>query len=613
MAPINNDQDITNITQKKEHEQLASFWDQKARALPWFSTWTKTLDWHEPYAHWFVDGTINASYVCLDAHLKTDRKDKIAIYWADEQGNKRSFTYQQLYDEVNIMAAVLQSLGVRKGDSVVLYLPMIPEIVIAMLAIARLGSMHVVVFSGLGDTALRDRINGVNASIVITADVGWRRGKKIELKRVLDQALQQAPSVRNVIVIEREQGGCCMQENRDLSFGTLKKSVASKTVAPVHVESKHPLFVLYTSGTTGTPKGVMHGTGGYLTYVYWTMQWAFNPQEHHVYWCTADIGWITGHSFGVYAPLMHGLSMVLYEGAIDYPDPVQWVNIIKDYNVSTFYTSPTAVRLFMKYGEALVKQGDLASLKVLGSVGEPLTPSVRDWYSTIIGSSRCPVIDTWWQTETGGFMVISQIDQSTGAYTMKPLPGVAIDIVDQHAHPVGSETKGYIVIKQPWPGMLIGIHNDRNNRLQNEYWGKFTGYYCAGDFAIKDEQGNYTFLGRSDDTLNVAGHRMGTAEIEHAALMHSAVAEAACFGTKDELKGEVIVVFVTIKKGFERIDALKQEILSTIRLHVGAFATPKEICFADSLPKTRSGKIMRRVIKAQYEGMPVGDITTLEE
>lgn len=594
---------------------IESFWSQQAEKLPWFKKWDKTLVCNQPFASWFVGGQINASYACVDVHAESPRKDKIAIYWTDEQGNTRNVTYAQLYADVNKFASVLQKLGVKKHDIVVIYLPMIPEAAAMMLATARLGAIHSVVFSGFSALALRDRINDARAKFVVTADVGYRRGKTLAFKSIVDEALAGSPTVEKVLVINRLKEQASLVAGRDVTLDSMLAQ-ADDYVKPEPVDSTHPLFILYTSGTTGKPKGIMHSTGGYLTHIYNTFTWAFDIKPDSMYWCTADIGWITGHSYVVYAPLMHGISMLMYEGAPDFPVPDRWWQLIEKYKVTIFYTSPTALRMFMRNDPALIQRHDLSSLKVLGSVGEPINPEVWRWYNKYIGNDNCPVIDTWWQTETGGFMISPQAAQDRNKLrpgsAMFPLPGIQADIVDQDGNAVPPETKGFLVIKSPWPGMTLGIYGDQE-RFKQVYWSKFKGMYYSGDYALKDKDGYFWLLGRADEVLNIAGHRIGTAEIESASLAHQAVAEAAAVGVTDAVKGENVVVFVILKTGIQQNDALKKEIIQSVRKDVGPFATPAGIYFVDKLPKTRSGKIMRRVLKAVVQELPIGDISTLED
>lgn len=594
--------------------ELEKFWEKQAEQLPWFSKWDKGLIWDEPYAHWFAEGTLNASYACLDVHQKTSKKNKVAIYWQDEQGNNRALSYAQLYKLVNQYASILRRFGVKKGDIVLLYLPMIPEAVAAMLAVARLGATHTVVFSGFSATALQNRIEDAQVKFVITADVTYRRGKYLRLKDVVDKAIAGSPSIANVFVIKRLEDSCYIQQGRDIIMD--EKMATEQFVAPEAVESNHPLFILYTSGTTGKPKGIIHSTGGYLTYVYSTIKWAFDVNDESVYWCTADIGWITGHSYVVYAPLMHGATMVLYEGAPDYPAPDQWWKLIATYGVTIFYTSPTALRMFMRYDPRMIERHDLSSLKILGSVGEPINPEVWQWYNRHIGRLKCPIIDTWWQTETGGFMISPQsgvdlLALKPGSATA-PFPGIEADVVDVQGKSVPRGTKGYLVIRKPWPGMTIGIYQDPE-RFKEAYWSKFKGVYYAGDYAIKDTDGYFWLLGRADEVLNIGGHRVGTVEIESGAVSHQSVAEAAAVGIQHPIKGEGVVVFAILKQGYLADEQLQEAVTQAVRAYIGAFATPCGVYFVASLPKTRSGKIMRRVLKAVFEGASVGDVSTLED
>jgi acetyl-CoA synthetase len=600
------------------HSTLEKHWDNQAKKLSWFKEWDKVLGWDEPFAKWFVGGKINASYVSLDVHLKTERKNKVAVYWEGEEGETVSLSYLQLYRRVNKFASGLKNIGVKKGDRIVIYLPMVPEAIIAMLASARIGAIHSVVFSAFGSSALADRIDDAKARFVITADFGRRRGKLIPLKHVVDQALEtlsrrdDSLPVEHVVVVKRTKETITFYD-RDILYSDLIKN-ASDYVAPESMESTDPLFILYTSGTTGKPKGIMHSTGGYLVYTNSVYQHAFDPQEDSTYWCTADVGWITGHSFVTYAPLMSGSTIVIYEGGPDYPAIDRWWNIIEKYKVSIFYTSPTAIRMFMKHGVEHIQKHDLTSLKILGSVGEVINPEVWEWYHKNIGGGNCPIIDTWWQTETGGFMIAPSaqdlVKLKPGSATF-PLPGINADVVDEDGNPLPPNNKGYLVIKSPWPGMLIGIYGDPE-RYKKVYWSKFKGMYYSGDYAQKDDDGYFWLLGRSDEALNVAGHMLGTAEIESAAVSASCVAEAAVVGVPDEIKGEAIVLFVTLKKAFTPDESVKAEIIKTIRHHIGPIAKPREIYCVESLPKTRSGKIMRRVIKAIACGKDVGDLSTIE-
>lgn len=594
---------------------LENFWEKQAEKISWFKRWEKVLVWEEPFAKWFVGGILNASYACIDAHLHSWRKNKVAIYWEDEKGNTKSLSYTQLHRRVNRFASVLKNIGVKKGDTVVLYLPMIPELVISMLATARIGAIHAVIFSGFSSQALADRINDTGAKVLITADFGIRRGKFVRLKEIVDNALESTPTVKKVVLIKRVEEQVKIEEGRDLLYHELMKS-AEKYVEPEPVESTHPLYILYTSGTTGRPKGIVHPTGGYLVYNYATYKWVFDISDESIYWCTADVGWVTGHSSIVYAPLLHGATIVIYEGAPDYPYLNRWWEIIEKYGVTIFYTSPTVLRMFTRYGEDWIKKHDLSSLKILGTVGEAINPEVWQWYYTHIGDERCPIVDTWWQTETGGIMIspapgLELIPLKPGSATL-PLPGIDAEVVDDSGNPVPAGIKGYLVIRKPWPGMLMEVYKDPV-RYRETYWSRFKGMYYTADYAIKDEEGYFWLLGRADETLKVAGHRIGTIEIESAIVATPFVAEAAVVGVPDPVKGESIVVFVILKEGYKPEDNLKKEIIDTIRKQIGPLATPREIYFVMKLPKTRSGKIMRRILKAILQDVHIGDITTLED
>lgn len=602
-------------TYKKSLDDIEEFWEQEARKLEWFRTWDKVLEWDPPFAKWFPGGLINASYLCVDKHLKTWRRNKVALYWEGENGEEKTLSYSQLYREVNRLAAVLKKLGVKDGDRVALYLPMIPELPIAMLAAARIGAIHTVIFSGFSSMALADRINDTESKVLITADGGYRRGKIVPLKEVADAALENTPSIEKVIVVKRTGQKVNMKEGRDFWHHELIKDI-QENVTPLPIESTRPLYILYTSGTTGKPKGIVHSTGGYLVFINSMYQWVFDIKEDSVYWCTADVGWVTGHSSIVYAPLMHGATIVVYEGAPDYPKPDRWWEIIEKYKVTIFYTSPTAIRMFMRYGEEWPKKHDLSSLQILGSVGEPINPEAWLWFFKHIGGERCPIVDTWWQTETGGIMIspapgIGLVPLKPGSATL-PLPGIDADVVDENGKPVPPGVRGYLVIKKPWPGMLTTLYKDPE-RYKQTYWSRFPGMYYAGDYCMKDEDGYFWLLGRADEVLKVAGHRMGTMELESALISHPAVAEAAVVGKFHEVKGESIVVFATLKQGYNPSQELMQQLKEHLRKTIGPVATPEEIYFVSKLPKTRSGKIMRRVLKAVVSNMPIGDVTTLED
>ena len=598
----------------KAKDDFISFWDSQAKNLHWFSTWEKTLDWNFPFGRWFVGGTINASYNALDINQKS-RAEKPAILWEGENGDSRVLTYKELLIQVNKFSNVLRSLGLKKGDRVTIYLPMVPELPISMLACARIGVTHTVVFSGFSSTALKDRIDDSKSKIVITADGGYRRGKIVKLKEVVDEAVKELDFVTNVIIFERTKIPITMNPNDKLWNDLMKDS--SDECDAEKLESTHPLFILYTSGTTGKPKGVLHGTGGYLTHLHSTFKWTFDIKDSDVFFCTADIGWVTGHSYVVYAPLLHGATEVMYEGAPDYPDVSRIWNIIQKYKVSIFYTTPTALRMFMKFGDDNPNSFDLSSIRLLGTVGEPINPEVWKWYFKIIGKEKCPIIDTWWQTETGGVILsplpgLETIPLKPGSATL-PIPGTDVAVVDENGKEVEPNTKGYLIIRKPWPGMLLTLWGD-DEKYKTVYWSKFKNAYYSGDYAIKDQDGYFWILGRADDVLKVAGHRIGTAELESSIVSHKAVAEAAVCGIPHEIKGEAIIAFVVLKEGTQKNDEdLRKEIIKVVREGVGAIATPEQLYFVSKLPKTRSGKIMRRLLKSIAKNEKIGDVSTLED
>ena len=601
-------------TRKKADSDFISFWDEQAKNLTWFHPWEKPLDWNPPFAKWFVGGLINASYNALDIHQNT-RPEKPAILWEGENGESRVLTYKDLCDEVQKFANVLKSLGIQKGDRVTIYLPMVPELPISMLACARIGATHTVVFSGFSSSSLRDRVEDSKSKIIITADGGYRRGSVVKLKEVVDDAVKNLDFVQHVIVLERTKNKIALNSKDKLWNDLMKSSFAE--CAPEKLESNHPLYILYTSGTTGKPKGVLHGTGGYLTHLYSTFKWAFDIKESDVFFCTADIGWVTGHSYVVYGPLLHGATEVMYEGAPDYPDASRMWEIIQKYKVTIFYTTPTALRMFMKFGDDIPNSFDLSTLRLLGTVGEPINPEVWKWYFKTIGKEKCPIIDTWWQTETGGMMIsplpgLETIPLKPGSGT-RPIPGVSISVVDEQGKDVEPNKKGFLVIKKPWPGMLLTLWKD-DEKYKNVYWSKYENCYYPGDYAIKDEDGYLWLLGRADDVLKIAGHRIGTAELESSIVTHPDVAESAVCGIPDEIKGEVIIAFVVLREGTSTdTKTLTKEIKTEIRNGVGPIATPEQIYFVSTLPKTRSGKIMRRLLKAIASGDKIGDISTLED
>jgi acetyl-CoA synthetase len=601
-------------TRTESESDFVSFWGNQAKHLAWFSNWEKTLDWNPPFARWFVGGTINASYNTLDIHQE-NKADKIAILWEGEDGESRILTYHDMWIEVQKLANVLKSLGVKKGDRVTIYLPMVPELPISMLACARIGATHTVIFSGFSSTSIKDRIDDSKSKIVITADGGFRRGNVVKLKEVVDEAIKDFDFVKNVIVLERTKIKINLTL-KDRLWSELMND-ASDNCIPEKLESSHPLYILYTSGTTGKPKGVLHGTGGYLTHLYSTFKWAFDIKDSDVFFCTADIGWVTGHSYVVYAPLLHGATQVMYEGAPDFPDASRMWDIIQKYKVTIFYTTPTALRMFMKFGDNLPNSFNLSSLRLLGSVGEPINPKVWQWYFKIIGKEKCPIIDTWWQTETGGMLIsalpgLETIPLKPGSGT-RPIPGLNISVVDETGNDVSPNTKGYLIIKNPWPGMLLTLWND-DEKYRDVYWSKYKNYYYPGDYAMKDTDGYLWLLGRADDVLKVAGHRIGTAELESCIVSHPDVAESAVCGIPDEIKGDAIIAFVVLKQNvITDIPILEKELLIKIRSDIGAIATPKQIYFVTKLPKTRSGKIMRRLLKAIANNETIGDVSTLED
>ncbi|MBS3922786.1 MAG: acetate--CoA ligase [Nitrosarchaeum sp.] len=605
-----------NDTQTRIDASLdfVSFWDKQAKNLSWFSNWEKTLDWNPPFAKWFVGGKINASYNALDIHQQ-NKAEKPAILWEGEDGDSRILTYKDMWKQVQKLANVLKSLGVKKGDRVTIYLPMIPELPISMLACARIGATHTVIFSGFSAAAIKDRIEDSKSKIVITADGGYRRGNVIKLKEVIDDAVSNLDFVQNVIVVERTKNKISLS-SKDKLWNQLMEN-ASDVFPAEKLDSAHPLYILYTSGTTGKPKGVLHGTGGYLTHIHSTFKWAFDIKDSDVFFCTADIGWVTGHSYVVYGPLLHGATEVMYEGAPDFPDASRMWDIIEKYKVTIFYTTPTALRMFMKFGNELPNSFDLSSLRLLGSVGEPINPEVWKWYFKIIGKEKCPIIDTWWQTETGGMLIsalpgLETIPLKPGSGTL-PIPGLQISVVDESGNDVPPNTKGYLLIKNPWPGMLLTLWGD-NKKYHDVYWSKYKNCYYPGDYALKDSDGYFWLLGRADDVLKVAGHRIGTAELESCLVSHNDVAESAVCGIPDEIKGEIIIAFVVLKQNVTKYTALLEKELSIkIRNDIGVIATPQQIYFVSKLPKTRSGKIMRRLLKAIANKETIGDVSTLED
>ncbi|OBQ31397.1 MAG: acetyl-CoA synthetase [Aphanizomenon flos-aquae MDT14a] len=598
------------------------FWAELAESeLHWVQKWDTVLDWQPPFAKWFVNGKINISYNCLDRHLTTWRKNKAALIWEGEPGDSRTLTYSQLHREVCQFANVLKQLGAKKGDRIGIYMPMIPEAAIAMLACARIGAPHSVVFGGFSAEALRDRLNDAEAKIVITADGGWRKDAIVPLKEQVDKALENnaVPSITDVLVVKRTNQTIRMVVGRDHWWHDLQKGVSADCPAEP-MDSEDMLFVLYTSGSTGKPKGVVHTTGGYNLYSHITTKWIFDLQDTDVYWCTADVGWITGHSYIVYGPLSNGATTLMYEGAPRASNLGCFWDVIEKYGVNIFYTAPTAIRAFIKMGEHHPKSRNLSSLRLLGSVGEPINPEAWMWYQKIIGGNRCPIVDTWWQTETGGIMITplpGAIATKPGSATL-PFPGIIADVVDLEGNSVPDNEGGYLAIRHPWPGMMRTVYGDPE-RFRRTYWehipptdGNYT--YFAGDGARKDEDGYFWVMGRVDDVLNVSGHRLGTMEVESALVSHPAVAEAAVVGKPDELKGEEVVAFVTLEGTYQASEELSKELKKHVVNEIGAIARPGEIRFTDALPKTRSGKIMRRLLRNLASGQEIsGDTSTLED
>ena len=595
------------------------FWEDQARALDWMQPWSRVLDWTPPHAKWFVDGKLNVSVNCVDRHLKTARRNKAAILWEGEPGDRRTITYWELHREVCRCANALLKLGVKKGDRVAIYLPMIPEAAISMLACARIGAVHSVVFGGFSAESLRDRINDAACTVLITSDGAYRRGSVLPLKRFADEALESCPTIKHVIVVQRRGGAGAgdesfanIVEGRDHWWHRLMDQ-ASPAHEAEPMDAEDMLFILYTSGTTGKPKGIVHTTGGYLTQVTATTKHVFDLKEDDLFWCTADIGWVTGHSYVVYGPLANGATVLMYEGAPDWPERDRFWKIVARYGVTVFYTAPTAIRAFMKWGEALPKKHDLSTIRLLGTVGEPINPEAWIWYHEHIGARRCPIVDTWWQTETGGIMItpLPGVTTTKPGSATTPFPRISAALVDQKGNrlPQGG---GLLVLTEPWPAMLRTIYGD-DQRYRDTYWSKFGNMYFAGDGAKLDEDGYWWILGRVDDVLNVAGHRIGTMEVESALVDHPMVAEAAVVGKHHDLKGQAIAAFVTLKEGNRPSAELKDDLKDHVARKIGAIARPDDILFSADLPKTRSGKIMRRLLKDIAEGRALGDTTTLAD
>lgn len=599
---------------QRGNDDPEGFWAEMAKSLHWFKKWDKVLEWNEPFCKWFVGGKLNASFNCLDRHLDGPRRNKAAIVWEGEPGDTKVLRYQDLHREVCKFANVLKKLGIKAGDRVTIYMPMIPEAVVAMLGCARIGATHSVVFGGFSADAVADRNNDAKSKLVITADGGWRRGKIVPLKQNVDVALTKSPTVQKCIVFNRCNTAVEMKAGRDVWWHELM-SDASAVCPAEPLDSEHPLYVLYTSGSTGKPKGIVHSTGGYLLGVAMTHKWVFDLKEDDTFWCTADIGWVTGHSYIVYGPLANGATVVMYEGAPNHPREDRFWEMIAKYKVSIFYTAPTAIRAFVKWGDQWPKGHDLSSLRLLGTVGEPINPEAWMWYHEVIGGGRCPIVDTWWQTETGAIMISplpGAIATKPGSAT-RPVPGIVAEVVDKSGNKVPANTGGFLVVKKPWPSMLRTILGD-DERYKTQYWSQVPHCYFTADGSRQDEEGYFWIMGRVDDVLNVSGHRLSTMEVESALVEHPKVAEAAVVGRPDDIKGEAIACFVTLKAGNPPSEELKKELKDFVAKGIGALARPDDIRFTDALPKTRSGKIMRRLLRDVAAGKTsTQDTTTLED
>ena len=587
-----------------------AFWEKMAKELDWIKPWDTVKEWNYPYVKWFTNAKLNISANCLDRHVSDNRRNKVALIWRGEEGRERIFTYQKLLSEVCRFANALKKLGVKKGDCVCIYMPLVPEQLIAMLACARIGAVHSVVFGGFGAAALNMRIQDAGAKVVITADISIRRGKAIQLKAIVDEAIINAPTVEHVVVLRRRDPPVDLHE-REHDFHEMMMGMPD--VCPVEVmDSEDPFFILYTSGSTGKPKGIVHTCGGYMVGTYYTSKYIFDIKDNDIFWCTADPGWITGHSYIVYGPLAAGATVFISELTPDYPDAGSYWNLIEEQKITIFYTAPTAIRMFMKMGESWPDKYNLGSLRIIGSVGEPLNPEAFEWYYRVIGKSKVPILDTWWQTETGMHMITTMIGEPMHpGFAGKPIPGIEADVVDKEGRSVKPGTGGLLVVKSPWPSMMRTVYKD--DERYRKYWYTINGVYAVGDLAVKGKDGYIMILGRSDDIIIVAGHNIGTAEVESALVSHHAVAEAAVIGKPDVVKGNTIKAFVILRMGNQPSDRLKQDLLHHVRTTLGPIAMPSDIEFVDKLPKTRSGKIMRRVLKAKEMGMDPGDISTLEE
>ena len=589
-----------------------AYWEEQARRLDWFTPWHTVLEWEEPFARWFVGGELNVSYNCLDRHVEKGLGDRVAFHYEGERGDTRAITYQELLDEVSRCANALKELGVRKGDRVAIYMGMIPELPVALLACARIGAPHTVVFGGFSAEALADRINDAEAKVLLTANGGYRKGKVVPLKANVDEALERTPSIEKALVVRRVDGDTPMREGRDLWWHDAVPRQGAMC-PPERMDSEDPLYLLYTSGTTGKPKGILHTTGGYLTQVSWTHANVFDLKpESDVYWCAADIGWVTGHSYIVYGPLSNGATSVMYEGVPDYPAPDRWWDIVETYGVSILYTAPTAIRAHMRAGVTHAEKHDLSSLRLLGSVGEPINPEAWLWYRTYIGGDRCPIVDTWWQTETGAIMIspLPGLTTTKPGSATKPLPGIGVAVLDDAGHEIHGPEDGYLALTRPWPAMLRGLYGDPE-RYKATYWSRFPGMYFAGDGVRRD--GDLWLLGRVDDVMNVSGHRISTIEIESALVDDQRVAEAAVVGQRDDITGEAIFAFVTLKSEVAPSPRVAEELRQHVSHKIGAIARPKQVLLTPDLPKTRSGKIMRRLLRNIANGQEMGDTTTLAD
>ncbi len=608
-----------NIRDVKVYEEaqrdLEGFWGAQAERLDWFKRWDKALEWNAPWAKWFVGGKLNAAYNCVDRHARSERRNKAAILWEGEPGDSRVLTFGMLEREVNRFANALKSLGVKKGDRVAIYLGMVPELAIALLACAKIGAPHSVVFGGFSAESLRERIQDAKAKILITGDGAWRRGNVVPLKHHADEAIQGAPSIEHVVVVERvgKAAHAAMKEGRDFWWHELVAQ-ASDQCDPEAMDAEDLLYILYTSGTTGKPKGVVHTTAGYLLGVSTTHRMIFDIKENDVYWCTADIGWVTGHSYIVYGPLANGCTTLMYEGSPDYPDRDRFWSIVAKYGVNVLYTAPTAIRTFMRWGAEWPAKHDLSSLRLLGTVGEPINPEAWIWYHENIGHERCPIVDTWWQTETGMILIspLPGLTATKPGSATRPFPGIEAEVLDERGRRVGPGAGGYLVLTRPWPAMFRTIYGDPD-RYVNQYWSRYEGKYFTGDGAKVDEDGYFWLLGRVDDVMNVAGHRISTYEVESALVDHSAVAEAAVIAKAHDVKGQAIAAFVTLKEGVQPTEELKAGLKQHVANKIGAIARPEDIFFTPELPKTRSAKIMRRLLRDIAEGRVLGDTTTLAD